>query len=77
MTRKSVWIVGAVAAVVAVILGYWVGDAEAVSRLPFRPPIRPWPRPRPTPEIDPGAMRAGLTLLLGGVAVLADRFRRR
>jgi len=33
--------------------------------------------PSPVPEIDPGSIKAALTLLGGGVLLMADRFRRR
>lgn len=32
--------------------------------------------PRPTPEIDPSALRGVLTLIGGGLCVVADRWRR-
>lgn len=40
-----------------------------------RPPCH-WPRPNNTPEVDPGALRGALTLLVGGVLALGDRKRR-
>jgi hypothetical protein len=62
-------------AVAAVMLG-WVGNAHAqvAQTLSW---WRPRPRPRPVPEIDLGTLRATGTLLVGGLLVLADRFRRR
>ena len=35
------------------------------------------PRPRPTPEIDAGLARSAIAVLIGGVLVLTDRWRRR
>jgi len=80
--RRSRWSPYRVAAVAAVISLMFAAEVWARRPFPFGPgwwPVREpvVPGPHATPEVDPGALRGALVIVVGGVLMLTDRRRPR